>query len=391
LSPDGWFYEGREQSYVKHEVLKRYLERFAIIVGKFSPGITYVDCFSGPWRSRDEEAFQDTSFGIAISALRKANEAVEKTFHKKLKIRCFFVEENAAAYKKLRAFADGIADAEITAVNGTFEANIPAILDFVKAGGTAFPFFFIDPTGWTGFALDRIKPLLQQQPSEVLINFMTAHIKRFVEAPEKQRQEEFEQLFGSASFREEISAVSDLRDREDLLLSRYMEAVRTAGGFQFACASTVLHPVREHTHFHLVYCTRDPKGVDVFKGADKKAMEAMEEIRAKAQQDARIKGSGNLELFGAKEMKKTMGHYGFLRDRYTSLAKKYVKGMLEKDKEVPYDRAWAVAMRLPMVWESDLKLWIEAWETKGRIGIEGLRGKARVPKRGAGLVLVWKA
>jgi three-Cys-motif partner protein len=390
LSTEGWLYEGREQSFVKHEILKRYLEQFAIIVGKFSPGITYVDCFSGPWRNRDDEEFQDTSFGHAITVLRRAREAVEKTFHKKLAIRCFFVEENASAYKKLKTFADTIDDAEVQTVNGTFEASIPSIVQFVKTGGRAFPFFFIDPTGWTGFALNSIKPLLQQRPSEALINFMTAHIRRFVEAPERQRQEEFEQLFGSASFREELAAVKDLRDREDLLLSRYMKAVRLAGGFQFACASTVLHPVREHTHFHLVYFTRDPKGVEVFKNADKKAMEAMEQVRAEAQQQARIKGSGNLELFGAAQVKKTTGHYDFLRDRYTSLARGYVKEKLEKDKRLAYDKGWEIAMRLPMVWESDLKNWIESWVEGGRVVIEGLKGKARRPRRGEGHSLVWK-
>jgi hypothetical protein len=105
-----------------------------------------------------------------------------------------------------------------------------------------------------------------------------------------------------------------LQDREDVLLRKYMRAVQLAGKFKFACASTVLHPLREQTHYHLVYYTRSPKGVDVFKRADKKAMEAMEKVRAEAQQEARVKGAGNLELFGAVEMKKTSGHYGFLRE-----------------------------------------------------------------------------
>jgi three-Cys-motif partner protein len=383
-------YEGREQSYVKHEVLKRYLEQFAIIVGSFSPGITYIDCFSGPWGNRDEEAFQDTSFGLAIGALRKAREAVQKQWNKTINVRCFFVEENATAYKKLKTFADGITDAEVKTVKGTFEENIQAILDFVRAGGSAFPFFFIDPTGWTGFALDRIKPILQHRPSEVLINFMTSHIRRFVEAPEQQRRDEFEALFGSAEFREELAAVKDLREREDVLLSRYMKVVRAAGGFGYACASTVLHPVKEDTHFHLVYFTRNPKGVEVFKRADKKAMEAMEEARAQAQQRARIKGSGNLELFAASKVKKTSGHYDSLRERYTSIAQSLVKERLEKDKRVRYDKAWEIAMRLPMVWESDLKDWIDVWKMAGLLAIEGLRGRARKPQRDEGHMLLWK-
>jgi hypothetical protein len=151
-----------------------------------------------------------------------------------------------------------------------------------------------------------------------------------------------------------------------------------------------LHPVKEDTHFHLVYFTRNPKGVEVFKRADKKAMEAMEEARAQAQQRARIKGSGNLELFAASKVKKTSGHYDSLRERYTSIAQSLVKERLEKDKRVRYDKAWEIAMRLPMVWESDLKDWIDVWKMAGLLAIEGLRGRARKPQRDEGHMLLWK-
>ena len=67
---DDVLYEGREQSLVKHLILRRYLRRFAFIIGSHWSSITYVDCFSGPWRSRSDQ-FADTSFGIAIHELRR--------------------------------------------------------------------------------------------------------------------------------------------------------------------------------------------------------------------------------------------------------------------------------------------------------------------------------
>ncbi|GEM_PF-3928594 len=45
-------YVGREQTLVKHTILRAYLRRFAIIVGSWADSITYVHCFSGPWRER---------------------------------------------------------------------------------------------------------------------------------------------------------------------------------------------------------------------------------------------------------------------------------------------------------------------------------------------------
>jgi len=42
-------YERREQTQVKHYILRHYLERFAYIVGSWSNSLTYVDGFAGPW------------------------------------------------------------------------------------------------------------------------------------------------------------------------------------------------------------------------------------------------------------------------------------------------------------------------------------------------------
>lgn len=40
-------YRGREQTLVKHFILRQYLKRFAHIVGSHWDSITYVDCFAG--------------------------------------------------------------------------------------------------------------------------------------------------------------------------------------------------------------------------------------------------------------------------------------------------------------------------------------------------------
>src|SRR3954462_5749499 len=64
-------YQGREQAYVKHVFLERYLERLVHKTASSYDHIVYVDGFAGPWQSASEQ-FQDTSFGIALHALRQA-------------------------------------------------------------------------------------------------------------------------------------------------------------------------------------------------------------------------------------------------------------------------------------------------------------------------------
>jgi three-Cys-motif partner protein len=380
-------YTGREQTLVKHFILQRYLERFAHIVGTHWDALTYVDCFSGPWNVRSHN-FEDSSFGIALRELRKARDTHAER-GRKLRLRCFFLEKQPAAYAQLEAFANAITDAEVRTRNASLEDSVEEIVNFVTAGGCrSFPFIFVDPMGWTGFGMDAIAPLLRLNPGEVLINFMTGHIRRFIDSPQDETQESFKSLFGSPGFREKIQGLAH-QDREDAAVEEYTCAARLAGGFDFACNAVVLHPEIDRTHFNLIYLTRHPEGVKVFKEAEKKAMEVQEAARAEAKQRKRVAGTGQTELFGSKELHDS-SHYESLRDRYLGKTRGLVLKALETKRRLPYDEAWALALSEPMSWESDLKEWIEGWKQEGLLEISGMRPRQRVPRRNEGDYLIWK-
>src|SRR5712664_1042163 len=290
-------YEGREQTLVKHFVLEKYLQRFAMIVGTWNDTINYVDGFSGPWNLKSGD-FADSSFATALRVLRGARYAL-RAKGRDLRLRCFFIEEDAKSYERLAQFARETTDAEVVTKNSEFIQAIPEIEVFLRAGGQhAFGFTFIDPTGWTGFAMKEIRRLLLHRPGEVLINFMTSYIRRFAQSPEKIRQQEFEDLFGSAEFRDEMVGLAS-KDREDALVRRYVRSVRETGEFPYVCAAVVLHPQKDTAHFHLIYATRDMKGVEVFKEAEKAAMKVLEEARAEAQQRKREARKKQPEMFVA--------------------------------------------------------------------------------------------
>jgi three-Cys-motif partner protein len=363
------------------------LERFAHIVGTHWDTLTYVDCFSGPWNARSNK-FQDSSFGIAINELRKARDTHAQR-GRKLRLRCFFLEKASDAYQKLDRFTHGIQDVEITARNATLEESVGQIGDFVRAGGQrSFPFVFIDPTGWTGFDMATIAPLLRFDPGEVLINFMTGHIRRFLESPQKKTQESFKRLFGSARFREKVQGLAQ-QDHEDAAVREYIKNAKAVGGFSFGCTALVLHPELNRTHFNLIYLTRDPKGVEVFKDAEKKAMEVQEAARATAQQRRRVDRSGQSELFGSKELHHP-SHYEYLRDHYLIQTRDSILEELRSKRRLLYEHAWTVALSKPLCWESDLKNWIDEWKRAGQLDIVGMKLGQRVPHRNAGNYLVWR-
>jgi three-Cys-motif partner protein len=388
---NGDLYTGREQTLVKHFILRNYLERFAIIVGSRWDTLTYVDCFSGPWKVRSEE-FKDSSFAIALEQLRKARKIHKERTGRTLKLRCFFLEKTPSAYKRLKQFADQIVDVVIVTKNKKLENAIQDILRFVQEGGpTSFHFLFIDPTGWSGFEMETIAPLLRLNTGEVLINFMTEYIRRFIEWPQRQNQESFIKLFGSSQFKDILKGL-DEKDREDAIVTAYSECVKRVGEFKYTSSAIVLHPKKNRTHFHLIYATRDLRGIQVFKEAEKKAMRVMEKTRDEARKREREEGTGQTELvlFSGAATQDPSSYFRSLRERYVSRARAAVLDLVQAKKQLTYDEVWSSALTFPLTWESDLKDWIHEWEQDGQLETTGMKERQRVPQLGEGNCLVWK-
>jgi three-Cys-motif partner protein len=381
-------YEGREQSRVKHIVLQKYLERFAIIIGMArAQAITYVDCFSGPWNVRSPE-LADSSFATTLRELRKA-QAICHDRGKDIRLRCFFLEENERAYADLARFAERVKDqAEIETRNAKLSHSVAQILSFIRRSSPqSFPFIFLDPTGWTGLELDAIKPLLQLNPGEVLVNFMTSHIRRFIRSPQPKTQESFERVYGP--FKPSIAELQGLQaeDLDDALVEAYARLLREVGRFPYICKAIVLDPEIDSTNFHLVYATRNPKGVEVFKEAERSAMNVQQSARAEAKSRKRVRqGQGQSELFSPQQMDDPR-HYLDLCKRYGGRAKTRVVDAIKSKRAVSFDELWLIALSEPIVQEVDLREWLREWQTSGQITISGMTQRQRVPRRGQGILV----
>jgi three-Cys-motif partner protein len=215
------YYSGREQTYVKHFFLERYLERVAYNIFSFQDEFVYVDGFSGPWQSSNEE-FDDTSFVIAINELRKIKTGFAER-GKSVRIRCLFIEKDPRVYSNLVQATRSITDIDVQTICGSFEELIPEIVNFV---GSSFSLVFIDPTGWTGYGLKKITPLLNLR-GEIIINFMFDYINRFIDDPRPETAQTFNPLFGNSTwFTEYSDLVAHGASREDAVLGVYKRNVR---------------------------------------------------------------------------------------------------------------------------------------------------------------------
>lgn len=375
-------YAGRGQTWIKHFVLRRYLERLAHIIGFARPSITYVDGFSGPWNVQSAD-FSDSSFSIALAELRNAKRNLA-SHGKELRIRCVFLEENGARFAELQQFVSQIDDAEILALNAKFEDAIPEIIQFLDADKQTFPFVFIDPTGWTGFAMKGISPLLRRRPCEVLVNFMLPFIRRFF--TQDFTRESLSRLFGAGDFDEGMEELQG-QDRDDAIADRYGKSLTESCGFDHVRRAVVLYPDKAQTHFQLIYGTRSLKGVEEFKNVEKSAMEAQEKSRAYVETERnRKRGGGQSSLFDAEDAPDSK-YYISLRERYLSQSRIVVLSMCNSADLVPYDDLWKAALAFPLTWTSDLNGWLKTWRDEGKIIWEGLGTKERTLKREKGHIV----
>lgn len=290
-------YAGREQTKAKHYILKRYLQALAFKVLPYFD-VAYVDGFSGPWETQTED-FADSSFMIAINVLKDAQARIhERTGRRRPKIRLFFSESNPKAYTQLR---DAVAahnvpaeDFEIRTFGGKFEDAIDDIQGFV---GTFFPLIFIDPTGWTGYPLEKIKPLFARPKCEVLVNFMYEFVNRFAASDDPATIASLDPILGGPGWRDRL----DPNLPRGLAVEKLFRTnLQSAGNFDFVVSTRIDKSTDERPHFFIVYGTKDRKGLITFRQTEYDALREHAKSRASAKERKRENKTGLLDLFAGQ-------------------------------------------------------------------------------------------
>jgi len=368
-------YTEREQSGFKHFALRKYLEAAARIIGLWKD-FSYVDCCAGPWESRCQD-YGDTSFGIAVETLKQTKEWLHNQ-GKNPRFRALLIEEKREPFKQLASFAAQSSDksVQVNAQNWDFREHASEIVQFV-ANPQSFGFIFVDPTGWKLAEFGGLEPLLRIKPGEVLINFMSSFIVRFL----NDEATNMDEILGP-DYRE-IRSLSH-EDREDEAVRRYCNLIRKQGDFRYVCALPIMKPDQDAIHFYLIYGTRNAKGVEVFKQVEKQTEIKTALVRADLQQNKRP----NLDLFSPDVLYKRAERYRRLSARSKENAKKALDSLMSERRSVSYDDCWAEALQYPAVYEPDLREWLKYKEDNGSIRIDGRKRPNELLKRNSNHVIV---
>lgn len=377
-------YVGREQTFVKHFVLENYLERVAFNIFSFQDQFTYIDGFSGPWKSADQ-SYEDTSFKIATDKLLVVQKEVKEAKRKSVNLRCLFIEKKLKAFKELEKTASTFSGINIELVNGTFEDNVSRICDFAR---NSFSLIFIDPTGWQGFAMEKIKPLLNLR-GEVLINFMSDHINRFLEDPRPEIAASFDSLFGTDWYPEWKRLNDDGLSREAAAIEVYTTRLKEHGNFKYVTSTRILKPKADRSYFYLIYATEHWKGVQEFRKIEKKAIDIQEQVRDAAKFAARTEKTGQTDLFGTAIVEGNVMSYEQEREQQLIRGlNRFTQELKGLPSGIKYEELLGRVLEIPLVWESDLKKWIAHFLKKGDISIPDLGSNKRVPSRGNTILLL---
>lgn len=289
-------YAGREQSYVKHVFLESYLERLVHKTASIYSHTVYVDGFAGPWQSANEK-FEDTSFGIALNALRRARGSWKEK-GRDVRMSAFLVERDPSAYAQLARVPERYRDIEIKTYNQNFLTVLPDSLNEIPTG--AFAFFFIDPKGWR-IPLRDLQPLLARYPSEVIFNFMFEFINRAASIRDPAVIAGLNELIPFGEWRSRLEeaerahpgAVSS-DERKAILVDAFAQSLARLGRYEYVAETTVLRTTRDRPLYCLFYATRHPKGIEVFRDCQVSALQEESRTRAatKVRQTATSTGQG---------------------------------------------------------------------------------------------------
>jgi three-Cys-motif partner protein len=169
----------------KHDMLRRYLGGWYPVMSKYNDRVLFLDGFAGRGR------YVDGSEGSPLIALRAL---VEHAYFSRMRDREFifyFVEADRDNAKSLQVEVEAFQSAHSPwprnvkpiVINEKFDKTATGIIDSLREQRKklAPTFAFVDPFGYSGLPMDLLADLLNYPRSELFVNFMVDHVKRFIE------------------------------------------------------------------------------------------------------------------------------------------------------------------------------------------------------------------
>lgn len=366
-------YQGREQALVKHTFLDRYLRDALPKLGHYK-SFAYVDLFAGPWQAATPD-YSDTSFGIALRRMAGAKTLLAKQGIQ-LDLTAHLVEKNN--FDELEHAASMFQGVKIKCYRGQAEDYAAQIAASIPP--SAFRFVVIDPKGLPD--VRRFRQLIEGPNTEVLLNFMIDFARRFAGTdlvpglvkwlstvvPDKEWQPRLDQLAPA--------------QKEEFITNLARDSLVRMGGFDFSPAITVDKVLSDRALYKLIFLTRHPLGLKVFRDAQAVALEVQSQTRSRVKSDRRTERTGQADLWSAAGISDPVERNAVLLAKQRNEAEELMLSYIDDAPEggILWRMLWTLVLDEKVATLKELKAAIQRWHKEGRVRILGLKPPARTPK-----------
>lgn len=374
-------YSGREQAYVKHYFLSNYLERLIHKTAYRFEHIVYIDGFSGPWQSSGEN-YDDTSFGIALKALRAAKVSWAAQ-GRSVKMSAHLVEKSRSSFQRLAEVPARYPDLEVIPHHASFLDVVDHIVRSVPRD--AFVFTFIDPKGWR-IPLQRLSSLLSRPNSEVLFNFMFDFINRAASMTDPQIVLGLDELIPAGDWRAKLSSLKSAPAaeappdaRKAILIEAFSEALSRLGDYPYVAETPILRPLADRTLYSLIYSTRKPAGIEVFRDCQIKALKEQSQLRGTKKIEAQQASSQQGEMFGSLTELAPDETATFLEKEHVLATEMLLRLVPPSPETVPYGTIWPQLLAKHAVRRTDIGRLVADLRKEGVLEVKPWPDRKRIP------------
>jgi hypothetical protein len=168
-------------------------------------------------------------------------------------------------------------------------------------------------------------------------------------------------------------------NREDAIVDYYKKCLKTHGNYEYITNTRILKPTQDRTYFHLIYCTRHPKGLETFKKIDARMQPKQQQIRQEAIYEKRYTRTRQSSLWGPELIDAEPIYIANRQRRITEL-KNLLDNLLREFGSFKYGFFRLKGLEIEMIYEKDIKELVLTALRKGAIAIPDWEPSQRAPK-----------
>lgn len=259
-------WELKPHTHAKHELLRKYLGAWFPILGSWNRRIVFLDGFAGPGIYEGGEA------GSPILALRTLLDHGYLARMPETEFLFLFCEKDEkraasldAQIARLKAERSPWPEKVVTEVIAKpFDEVAAQILDSLGAESKnlAPTFAFIDPFGFAGLPMNRLRDLLLFNKCELFVNLMVDRVNQFATAANA--DDHLRDLFGCDDFRDVVEAPPG--GRTEYLKDLYKRQLHDVCTFKYVLSFAMKYE-SGHIGYYLLHGSRNIKAAEKMKDA----------------------------------------------------------------------------------------------------------------------------